>query len=296
MLDFRYHAFSLVAVILAFVIGILAGVGISGRGYIDDAERGGYNRRIADLERQATAARDRADELERRQAAAQDFVVSAYPALVEGRLTGKRIAVLVVGSLDPTYDGVRRAIADAGGTIVRMRAITVPLDVDRIEQALGSDADFGGYVGLEQLDNVGRDLGRELVAGQESPLWDALSDDVVEERAGVSSAPADGVVVIRTVEPQEGDTARFLAGLYAGLAGTGSPAVGVELSRVQQSAIPVFQKHRLSSVDGVDTPLGRLALALLLGGADPGDYGIRDTADSGILPPIEPLPAVASGG
>lgn len=296
MLDFRYHAFSLVAVILAFVIGILAGVGISGRGYIDDAERGSYNRRIADLEAQVTAARDRADELVRRQAAAQDFVESAYPALVEGRLTGKRVAVLVVGSLDPTYDAVRRAVSDAGGTIVRMRAVDVPLDVDRVESALRADADFGGYVGTGELDNVGRDLARELVGGGETPLWTALSDDIVEERTGAAFPPADAVVVLRTAEPQQGDTASFLAGVYAGLASTTAPAVGVELSRVQQSAIPIFQKHRLSSVDGLDTPLGRLALVLLLGGAEPGDYGIRDTADSGILPPIEPLAVVPAGG
>lgn len=296
MLDFRYHAFSLVAVILAFVIGILAGVGISGRGYIDDAERGGYNRRIVDLETQVTAARDRSDELERRQAAAQDFVVSAYPALVEGRLAGKRVAVLVVGSLDPTYDALRRAVSDADGTIVRMRAVDVPLDVDRVERALGADPDFGGYVGVDELDNVGRDLARELVAGGETPLWDALSDDIVEERTGASTLVADAVVVLRTVEPQQAETAQFLAGVYGGLASTSAPAVGVELSRAQQSAIPIFQKHRLSSVDGLDTPLGRLALVLLLGGAAPGNYGIRDTADSGILPPIEPLPAAPAGG
>jgi hypothetical protein len=59
---------------------------------------------------------------------------------------------------------------------------------------------------------------------------------------------------------------------------------------VEQSAIPVFQRHSLSTVDGIDTELGKLALVLLLGGASPGHYGVRDTED-GILPPIEPLPS-----
>ena len=99
-------------------------------------------------------------------------------------------------------------------------------------------------------------------------------------------------MVIRQAEPQQGDTARFLAGLYGGLASSGEPAVGVEPTRVQQSAIPAFQRSGLSTVDGIDTPLGGLALILLLGGAEPGDYGIRDTAEDGILPPIEPLAVV----
>ena len=46
-------------------------------------------------------------------------------------------------------------------------------------------------------------------------------------------------------------------------------------------------------MDGIDTELGRLAAVLLLARADPGDYGVRDTADDGILPPIVPL---ADGG
>ena len=97
--------------------------------------------------------------------------------------------------------------------------------------------------------------------------------------------------MIRPAEPQAGATSRFLAGFYQGLGSTGVPVVGVEPSRVEQSAIPVFQHYGLSTVDGIETELGQLALVLLLGGADPGDYGVRDTAKSGILPPIEPLPA-----
>lgn len=290
MLDFRYHAISLAAVFLALVIGILAGIGISGRGFVDDAERNRLNGDIAALRDDLQGANERADDLARRQQAAQEFVASAYPVLVENRLDGKRVAVVVVGSVDQTLDWVRRAVREGGGTIARMRALRVPLQVDSIERALESKPAFGGYVGTDELGNLGRDLGRELASGKETPLWDALAPNLVEERAGDSREPVDGVVVVRPAEPQEGQTARFLAGLYAGVGSTGAPAVGAEISHVLQSAIPVFQRHRLSTVDGIDTELGRLALVLLLGGAEPGDYGIRDTAD-GILPPIEPLPA-----
>jgi hypothetical protein len=172
-----------------------------------------------------------------------------------------------------------------------MRAVTLPLRLEAVEAAVADQPELGGYVGDEQLGNLGRDLGRELAAGGATPLWDALEDDIVEERNGDLAEPVDGIVVLRTAEPQKGETARFLAGVYQGLGSTGIPTVGVEPTRVETSAIPVFQRHQLSTVDGVDTELGELALVLLLGGADPGDYGVRETADDGILPPIEPLPA-----
>jgi hypothetical protein len=291
--DLRYHVASLAAVFLMLVVGILIGVGISGRGFVDDAERDRLNGRIAQLQEEADSAKANVDDLERGQQAAQDFVKGAYPVLAEDRLAGKRFAVIVVGSVDQqSLDFVQTAIGDdAGGRVARMRAVTMPLRLDAVQATLSSRREFAGYVGNDQLGNLGRDLSRELVAGGKTPLWNALEGEIVEQRSGDYARPIDGVVVIRSAEPQAGPTSRFLAGVYQGLGSTGEPAVGVEPTRVEQSAIPVFERYRLSTVDGIDTELGQLALVLLLGGADPGDYGIRDTADDGILPPIEPLPA-----
>ncbi len=293
MFDVRYHVASLAAVFLMLVVGILIGVGISGRGFVDDAERRVFNDRIAGLQEQVDAAKVTSDDFQRRQKAAQDFVASAYPVLVKGRLAGKNIAVAVIGSVEQgSFRFVESAIGDdAGGRVSRMRAMTVPLRLDAIEAVLADKPALGGYSGEQQLGNLGRDLGRELVAGRETPLWDALAGEIVEEQSGSLSDPVDGVVVIRPAEPQAGGTSRFLGGFYQGLGSTGVPVVGVEPSRVEQSAIPVYQRYGLSTVDGIESELGQLALVLLLGDADPGDYGVRDTAKSGILPPIEPLPA-----
>lgn len=291
MFDLRYHVASLAAVFLMLVVGILIGVGISGRGFVDDAERHNFERQIAGLREDVEAANASADDFEQRQRAAEDFVESAYPALAAKRLEGKNVAILVLGPVDATVSAVERAVEeDADGRVSRMRALELPLRLEAVEAALSAKPELGGYVGDEQLGNLGRDLGRELAAGGETPLWDALEPELVEVREGALADPVDGVVVMRTAEPQAAETSRFLAGLYQGLGSAGVPVVGAEPARVEQSAIPVFQRYRLSTVDGVDTPVGALATMLVL--ADPdaaGDYGVRDTADR-LLPPIEPLP------
>jgi hypothetical protein len=290
--DLRYHVASLAAVFLMLVVGILIGVGISGRGFVDDAERDRLEGRIAALEDDLEAATASAEDLELRQRAAENFVEGAYPVLAEGRLEGRTVAVLVLGSVDATFTEIETAIeADAGGRVARMRSLTLPLPLDDVESAVRSRSELGGYTGDEQLANVGRDLGRELAGGGETPLWDALEGQIVETREGALSEPVDGVVLMRTAEPQAGPGSRFLAGLYQGLGGVGVPVAGVEPTRVEQSAIPAFQRYGLSTVDGVDEELGKLAMILLLAGGDRGDYGLRDTAEDGILPPIEPLPS-----
>jgi len=293
--DLRYHVASLTAVFVMLAVGILIGVGISGRGFVDDAERNRFNAKIARLEEQVDAANATSGDLERRQRAAEEFVESAYPALSAKRLDGKNLAILVLGPVDPTVRAVERAIEEDGdGHVSRMRSLVLPLRLDAVEAAVASKPELGGYVGDQQLGNLGRDLGRELAAGGETPLWDVLERELVEVREGGLGEPVDGVIVMRTAEPQAGESSRFLAGIYQGLGSAGVPVAGVEPESVEQSAIPVFQRSRLSTVDGVDTPVGALAMLLVL--ADPdaaGNYGMRDTADR-ILPPIEPLPA--SGG
>ena len=54
MFDLRYHVASLTAVFVALVIGILVGVGLSGKGFVNDAERTNLNNQIADLRTSAT--------------------------------------------------------------------------------------------------------------------------------------------------------------------------------------------------------------------------------------------------
>ena len=65
------------------------------------------------------------------------------------------------------------------------------------------------------------------------------------------------------------------------------------LCRLRRSAVSAFAKQHLSTVDDLDTEAGRLALVLLLGGAAPGQYGVRKTAADGVLPQI---PLVTTGG
>ena len=287
MFDFRYHVASLAAVFLALIIGILVGVGISDRGLVDKAKKSLEERRLANLQTRLDEATQRSDEFAREQAAAKTFVNETYPVLVRNRLRGKRIVVLFVGSANGgVRSAVDRALTDAGAQQLRLRALKVPIEPRQLDSALVSTQDTQSYAGKTKLDSLGRALGEELVVGGDTPLWNTLTDALVEERAGGSKQPADGVVVVRTAHPQRDGTSRFLLGVYEGLSGVGVPAVGVETTDTDESAVAVYRKAGLSSVDDVETPMGRLALVLLLGGSPSGQYGLKPSAHQGSLPPI----------
>ncbi len=201
--------------------------------------------------------------------------------------------MLFVGPVDQGVAfNVQRAVGDAGGSVVRTRSISVPLDTAAVEDGA---APRTGISHLQRQSRTCRGLATHWRSswppGGRRHSGMRSGKIIVQEREGASTPPADAVVVVRSAEPQQGRTKAFLAGLYGGLARSGEPAVGTEASGASPSAIPAFALAGLSTVDSVDTSAGRLGLVLLLGGAQPGSYGIREPAKDGALPPIPPMPA-----
>jgi hypothetical protein len=283
MFDLRYHVASLVAVFVALIVGILVGVGLAGSGVTKKADLKAAQLQRDNAEAQRDAAKAQIGQLQKTQKAFQ----LAYPAVMRDLLADKRIGVLFVGSVD---SGVNQAIdatlQDAGaGPATRVLSLAVPVDAQNVDTALfdKGGAKFVKYVGNDKLENLGDALGTEFAAGGATPLWKTLGRELISERTGNARQPVDGVVVVRTAKPQQGDTMRFLRGLYSGLASAGVPAVGVENTNTKLSAAKVFRARGLSAVDDIDEMTGRAALALLLAGAPSGTYGTGDDAD-GILP------------
>ncbi len=296
MFDLRYHVASLAAVFFALVIGILVGVALASHG-LGNAER---KKLQADLSR----AEGRIDDLKgaaQADKAETQFASAAYDAVMANRLQGARIAVLFVGPVDNAIrTAVEGTVNDAGASVTRMRAITVPVNAHAIEGALAKRSSLASFaVGPKRFLNVGRELATEFVTGKDTALWDALEGQLVEVRFGAGKHPVDGVVLVRTAEPQTRPaSAQLVAGLLRAFGDGGVPAVGVELRGTFPSAVQTYAHYGLSSVDDLDLPVGRVALAVLLSPEGiGGHYGLQDVDDA-IVPKIPPVQqqTTTSGG
>src|SRR6266511_2900474 len=209
MFDLRYHVASLAAVFVALIIGILRPLQL-----LDPRLRRVEVALQIVVMRVLDSAQARINQLKR----TEDAFQQGYPALMAGRLAGKQIAILFIGPVDTGISSdIEQTLEDAGGPPpLRLRAVDVPINPLDLDKLLGGRPALAQYVGDDKLTALGQVLGREFALGGSAPLWKVLASRLVEERSGPLKPRADGIVVVRSVKPQQGATARFLAGVFAG--------------------------------------------------------------------------------
>jgi len=285
MLDFRYHALSLVAVFLALAIGIVLGVTI-GDSLVSDAERSLRGNLRADVEKAHVDVSEARTELNGR----DRMLDQLYPQLVASRLGGERVALVSWGRLPNNIEsGVRDAVSKGGGRLDSISQFDTPLTT--LKRALGNGVFAEETADDESLKALGRSLARAIVAG--GPMVKSLESSFPDNFAG-RFRRADAVAFYEAPKPDDGsdgqgvkeredDRARTIeTAMIDELTKHTIAVVGVEATNTEASQIPRYKSLQLSSSDSVDKSGGRIALVYALAGAK-GSFGFKSTAD-------QPLP------
>jgi hypothetical protein len=277
MLDFRYHALSLVAVFLALGIGIVLGSSL-GDTVVSEANRDLARSLRGDL----NTARGEASEARAGVGQRERLLESISRDLVGGRLDGQSVALVSSGNLPASVQSsVRESVRRAGGRLAIVAELESPPDVAELGRAVGSR-----FENLRSDDRrlrlLGRRLGRALAGG--GRLARRLGDRF-PDRFGGRPTRAGAVAVYREPGIERTEAVQQVEqGLIDGLRAAGGPVVGVETLDTEPSQISFFEKNRLSSVDNVNSAGGRIALPLVFARVASGNFGYKETATDGPLP------------
>lgn len=306
MINFRYHIVSLMAVFLALAVGIAAGVSLG------PSVKEGLNAQ-ADLDRKTVvelrAELDRVNALDKYRDA---YATRVGTQVSVNALSGDGVAVVAMpGAPGGVVSDISKAVADAGGTVVR----SVKVD-DSVFDATKADAvdaavePYGGELGLE--DNMtaatrfGRALGWSIAAKTPQERDEsAVAVGKALEKAGLATISSDStrraelviVVSAPAAAPQlspevlqahvQAETALFVRS--GGVVVAGPDSEGIEGTDVLAVRTDGDAASKLSTVDVADLPSGVTTTVLagqeqLLG--RPGHYGALTKADA----PLPTLP------
>jgi hypothetical protein len=308
--DFRYHALSLAAVLLALAVGVVIGVAIGDSDLVSSAKSG----IVHDLKEEVSGAQQHAGKLSAELSSEEAFANDLYPIAVHGMLSGQSVGLVFLGGSSNRLNAlVRDAVTQAGGDLATVVAVREPLDLSGIGHAAegtryaalagtqasaaaaaegeaatpGAETEvdgqlverFGAIV-AKQLVSGGQNVDHELITRVRGRLLTAFDGQL---------GRLQGLVIVRSdpsgeTPEQAKASAAFESGFVGGVATVGTPMVGVELSSTEPSQVPWYQSRDISSVDDLDETAGQAALIYALSGSH-GSYGTKSTADS-LLPNV----------
>ncbi len=282
MLNFRYHALSIVAVLVALTVGLLLGVAIGDKNLVSSAEQD----LRANLRKEISSRQKTADGLRSELTARGRFENAVYPLLVGGQLQGTNVGLIFLGNSSQEVTSLtRQALRDTGASLRISAAVREPLDLDGLARRAKGTRYETMNVDPTLIDPFGDRMGGQLVNG--GGLIKRERTVLFRSSSG-SLDPLGAVIVVRdqpkmsATEQKIADT--FEVGFMRGLRGTTASIVGVERSGTDPTQIPWYRSHGASSVDNLDSVDGRAALVFALAGAN-GAFGTGPDAQA-LLPAV----------
>lgn len=293
MISFRYHVVSLVAVLLALAAGVALGAGP-------------LQERMSRIGAQPSAATTSAPTDPSTATVADSLVAAAAPALYDDGLANRRVALLTMPGADQSVvTDLSRQVREAGGVVnvtYRLKdGLTDPTEKPLVESLGAQLADQlgDGFVspGATTYPRMGELIGLAVATatldkGALSPkagtVQESLTAGDLVATTGHPTGAAPVVLVVMGQEPRDQiDATAVLAGLLTGL---DRKAVGVVVAgSTQAPQIDALRAEPLAAgvatVDGVETPAGRVATVLTLMRSLRGQGGeFGATGEDGVAP------------
>ncbi len=308
MISFRYHLVSIVAVLLALALGLLAGASVLDKGL------------VATLEKQTKEAQDRADRLEQQKNQFADFAGEAIPYLTADRLTGTEVVIVTQDGVDDSLLSEALTSLQLGGArVVAILSARSQLASEEpaVQQQLAELLGEPGTPPEELSALTARALGERLAVGPGRRGGTANAPDLLHDLLANEFLASIGPSVSDTTLREIGGIGQVVVALAGG---EGEPALAPEaflvplVERIVERGVPVAAGESAASeygfvsalrsdgalglddmvtVDDLDQSMGGVALVLglarLIGFQQGGSYGIE--GDSLIPAPSPPPPA-----
>lgn len=277
MLDARYHLFYSIAIFLMLGFGILIGASYYGPVQMSQQEKA-----VKKLGDETNLVVQQRNQIQGRLSDDEQALASLRPALVRGKLAGKRVVLVQTGDYSDATQAANQALEDAGATVTATLVLT--------SRWGGLTARQRAALPANALDPAAQD--KALLASLASALASGTAAVPASADAAVPSAlQSAGLLTVSgdlsqpctlfvLVGGSSADTpdpaldAALLAGFQALAPVT---VVGCEPFSAASSSVPAYQSAGIATVDCVDLPLGQIALPFALRG-ETGDYGLKPTA------------------
>ncbi len=289
IIDYKYHIASLVAVFLALGIGILIGSTMLGNDALIE-----YQKQVTDrLEEQLQSLRESNEAIQARAAALEmdsnihkQFEQEVLPALVSGRLDGKKFGIIELNGYGFPPE-ITKIIENAGGQVASVTSVNNSINDEHILSQTISSLGWQESDPEQFTHRLAVEISAAIIFGTNTETVNYLKENEIVRTSGEYGIPLDSVIIIGGGYGASKRDVVFDLHVIDFFLDLQIPVIGVEETDVTFSFMKDYQRKHISTIDNIDSAPGQLAMVLALGG-QPGNYGVKSTAQK-LLPEIKPV-------
>lgn len=284
-IDLRYHIASLMAVFLAFGMGILVGTLLVPNAALPER----VSSMVSRLEKDFAKIRAESVSVRKQLDVHKRMEDEMLPLAVDGRLLGKNIAFIETTdfNVQSVQSDVLQALQQAGAKIHSVTVIKpfFGMEDEALKQEILSHLGIKEPDGKKASKPVSARLAQEVASGKplaELSLLNYLKSQKVISVTGEFSGAPDAVVVL-------GGRNRYAAfpdvmdlPVVRVFKEKNIRVAGTETAATKTSFMKSYQQEMIPTVDNVDARAGQIALVYVLSGVD-GNFGVKKTAQQ-LLP------------
>ncbi|GAB2594681.1 hypothetical protein Aab01nite_83210 [Paractinoplanes abujensis] len=261
MINFRYHVVSLTAVFLALAIGLVVGTAALNGPVADNLKS-----QITALNKDLSNKRDEINQYREEINRSQEFATQIAPFVLDGKLTGRKLAVLALPGTDQYADKVIQMLSITGVTVTAKVTVQDKFFDPAVELELLDLASESSQPTISTTDLPVNSNGVETASAQ-------LALALLQRPSAPGAAPATqpsaaDVTAVLTAYSKASYIAvedNAVGGAEATLIITGAPAVDKDAAKKAQSLVNMaeqFSDERRLVVAGVGVGEGNLISAV----------------------------------
>lgn len=276
----KFYVISIVAIFAALGIGIYIGFALDAQSFVVDQREdiaAKLEERFDFLKGENQELKLELKEIEAENDSYKYFIESTYGEIVKGKLTGQKVAIIETKD-DYMYSGVGQILENAGAHVSSVTTITDRIMNEEMLKNIYDELEIENN-NTNLITNTVNEIAKSIASGEQSELTTAIMEREIIDVVGNINQPVDYIIIAGGSVREDKDRLNLVDKTIVDVSkAMDKPIIGIEKLVVNYSYIDMYKSFRISTVDNVDTTMGKVSLILAMEGR-PGHYGTKQTAE-----------------
>jgi hypothetical protein len=281
--NLRFYVISIVSIFLALGIGIYIGFTLDAQNVLIEQKEDIANKleeQFNYLKSENANLKKETDELNVINMQYKRFSEAVYPEIIKDRLSGMKVAIIETND-DYVYSAIGQSLEMSGANVTSITTIKDNfLDEEILKKAyLGINDHNEKNLDESIISKAVNDVIDSLITGEEKSIINNFKTHKIINIIGNYDEPVDFIIIAGGSNKDDLNRIKILDKvIIENIKAFEIPIVGIEKEKVKYSYIDEFKDSRISTIDNVDSIIGKISLIMVMEGRS-GNYGVKANAE-----------------